>query len=134
MASTQPGLWPCVLYDDAPAGIAFLTEVLGFTELSRYPGEADGTISHAELAWPGGGGVMVSTRNKGKPAYTPPAGSSVIYLVCDDVDTIHTQVVAAGATIIDEPRDVDYGGRNAGCADAEGNVWSYGTYRGEPVD
>ena len=39
---------------------------------------------------------------------------------------------AAGAEIITEPHDTDYGSRDFAARDPEGNRWSFGTYRGEP--
>jgi len=39
---------------------------------------------------------------------------------------------AAGAEIITEPYDTDYGSHDFAAADPEGNRWSFGTYRGEP--
>jgi hypothetical protein len=39
---------------------------------------------------------------------------------------------AAGAEIIAEPYDTDYGSHDFSAADPEGNRWSFGTYRGEP--
>jgi uncharacterized glyoxalase superfamily protein PhnB len=41
------------------------------------------------------------------------------------------RVLAAGATVVREMRDEDYGSRGFSVADPEGNVWSVGTYRGE---
>jgi uncharacterized glyoxalase superfamily protein PhnB len=39
--------------------------------------------------------------------------------------------MAAGATVVREMREEDYGSRGFSVADPEGNVWSIGTYRGE---
>jgi uncharacterized glyoxalase superfamily protein PhnB len=36
---------------------------------------------------------------------------------------------AAGAEIVREPEDQDYGSRDYGARDFEGNIWSFGTYR-----
>jgi len=40
--------------------------------------------------------------------------------------------VKAGATIARPPADTDYGSRDFAARDPEGNLWSFGTYRGEP--
>ena len=37
----------------------------------------------------------------------------------------------AGATILQDLTERDYGSREFICADPEGNVWSFGTYRPE---
>jgi hypothetical protein len=44
-------VWPALRYKDAPAAIRFLVDGLGFEEVAVYPGEAEGTIAHAALAW-----------------------------------------------------------------------------------
>lgn len=51
-----------------------------------------------------------------------------IYVVLDDVDAHAAQARAAGATIIMEPADQDYGGRMYAALDCEGHAWSFGSY------
>ena len=53
-------------------------------------------------------------------------------MVTDDVDAVYQRAKAAGAEIIAEPHDTDYGSHDFAAADPEGNRWSFGTYRGEP--
>jgi uncharacterized glyoxalase superfamily protein PhnB len=48
--------------------------------------------------------------------------------VVDEVDAHFARAKAAGAEIIREPEDQDYGGRDYSARDPEGNVWSFGTY------
>ncbi len=50
----------------------------------------------------------------------------------DDVDATYDRAVAAGATVLAAPVDRDHGGREFTLADPEGNLWSIGSYRGEP--
>jgi uncharacterized glyoxalase superfamily protein PhnB len=47
-------------------------------------------------------------------------------------DALFERAKAAGAEIIFEPQDQDYGSRDFAARDPEGNRWSFGTYRGEP--
>lgn len=128
-----PTVWPALRYDDAPAAIRFLVDVLGFSEALVVPGPDD-SVAHAELRWPEGGAVMLgSTRypaDKVHNAMKP--GSSAIYVVSDQVDAIHAKVKAAGAEIIDELHDTEYGSHTFSLRDTEGNLWSIGTYRGAP--
>jgi uncharacterized glyoxalase superfamily protein PhnB len=56
---------------------------------------------------------------------------SSVYLVYDDPDGLYKRATAAGATVVREMRDEDYGSRGFTVADSEGNFWSIGTYRGE---
>jgi hypothetical protein len=53
---------------------------------------------------------------------------SSLYVIVDDADAHYTCTVAAGAEIIMELEDADYGGRGYTCRDIEGNGWTFGTY------
>lgn len=46
----------------------------------------------------------------------------------EDVDAHHDRAKAAGATILMEPAEQDYGGRLYTCRDPEGYIWSFGSY------
>jgi uncharacterized glyoxalase superfamily protein PhnB len=51
-----------------------------------------------------------------------------IYVVVADCDAHCARARTAGAVILREPQDEDYGGRGYTCRDLEGHVWSFGTY------
>jgi len=44
-------------------------------------------------------------------------------VIVDDVDGHYARAKAAGAQIIDEPKDQSYGYRHYGCADPQGHEW-----------
>jgi uncharacterized glyoxalase superfamily protein PhnB len=50
-------------------------------------------------------------------------------MVLSDVDAHYERAKAAGAEIVMEPTDQDYGSRDYAARDTEGNVWCFGTYR-----
>lgn len=128
----RPNVWPALSYDDAPAAVRFLVDVLGFTEALVVPGK-DGTIRHAELRWPEGGAVKLgSAAAYEEHAAKPGTGSA--HLVSDRVDEIYARVRAAGAEIIDDLQDTFYGSYIFRLRDPEGNIWTVGTYRGEPYE
>ncbi|ADB31978.1 Glyoxalase/bleomycin resistance protein/dioxygenase [Kribbella flavida DSM 17836] len=131
---TAIGVWPTLVYRDGQAALTFLTEGLGFTLVAAHPGAAEGSIAHAELTWPAGGGVMVSSidRNAEPNEFDQLAGQrQAVYLVHSDPDTVYERVLAAGATLLREMREEDYGSRGFSVTDPEDNVWSIGTYAGE---
>lgn len=131
---TVIGVWPTLVYRDGQAALKFLTEGLGFKLVVSYPGAAEGSITHSELAWPAGGGVMVSSvdRNAEPNEFDKLADQTAsVYLVCDDPDALWPRTMAAGATVVREMREEDFGSRGFSVADPEGNLWSIGTYRGE---
>jgi len=73
---------------------------------------------------------MASTAgDPGEPFYTPP-GSSSVYVVTDRPDEIYERAMAAGAVMVREMREEDYGSRGFSVKDPEGNRWSFGTYSG----
>jgi uncharacterized glyoxalase superfamily protein PhnB len=53
-------------------------------------------------------------------------------VVTDDPDGLFARATAAGAKVLRELHDTDYGSRDFAVLDPEGNHWSFGTYRGEP--
>ncbi|MFG2144840.1 VOC family protein [Streptomyces sp. NPDC048696] len=119
---------PTILYADAKAAISLLKDAFGFSEVSVYEAE-DGTVLHAELA-SGTGVVMLGSKNRGGlfADTMRDAGPAGVYVVVDDVDAHHKRAVEHGVEILMEPTDQDYGSRDYMARDAEGNVWSFGTY------
>ncbi|ANC30059.1 VOC family protein [Isoptericola dokdonensis] len=121
-------LWLTLRYRDPAAALRWLL-ALGFTERAVHRSPDDpGAVVHAELDWPGGGGLMLGLAHE-SPEWPQQPGTGGAYLVVDDVDAAFATAVAAGGRPVASPRDVDYGGRTAAVADAEGNLWSLGTYR-----
>ena len=139
MPSTpEPQVWPTLRAHDARALIRFLVDAFGFEETVVY-GDGD-RVDHAQLSWPPGGGIMLGSVREGDGGDTDAHGQSTptrpgtfgAYVVTDDVDAVYRRAKAAGAEIIAEPHDTDYGSHDFAARDPEGNRWSFGTYRGEP--
>jgi uncharacterized glyoxalase superfamily protein PhnB len=129
-----PTVWPALNYADAPAAIRFLVEAFGFEETVAYPGAEAGTVAHAELRWPPGGGIMLGSASAASEAFQGrPTGVASTYLVTADPDSLFARAVAAGAEVVRGLVDEDYDSRGFTVRDAEGNLWSFGTYRGEPA-
>lgn len=131
MTSPSPQVWPTLRATDAPALIRFLVDAFGFREVVVH-GEGD-RVDHAELAWPLGGGIMLgSVRDTDGDTWPMRPGTFGAYVVTDDPDGLYARAVAAGAKVHKELTDQDYGSRDFIVHDPEGNLWSFGTYRGEP--
>jgi uncharacterized glyoxalase superfamily protein PhnB len=115
-----PQVWPTLRARDALGLIRFLVDVVGFEETAVF---ADGDqVHHAQLSWPLGGGVMLgSARETGDDGWPLPPGSFGAYVVVDDVEALHARVVAAGAEVIEDPHDTEYGSRDFALRDPEGN-------------
>ncbi|MEM9614996.1 MAG: VOC family protein [Actinomycetota bacterium] len=134
--TNQPSktVWPIIHYVDAPAAIGFLKSAFGFTESLLIRDEGDpSVVQHAELRWPEGGGVMVSTANRVEYASARrPTGAARAYIVTDHPDRIHDRAIDAGAELFAPLKDEDYGSRGFSVTDPEGNIWDFGTYAGHP--
>lgn len=122
---------PTLRYNDAKAAIDFLVEAFGFDRHAVY--EDDGKISHAELTY-GDGMVMLGDNVEseyGKLVTVPseagkPTGG--IYVTVEDPYAHAERARAAGAEIVREPEDQDYGGANYTARDPEGYIWDFGSY------
>ena len=120
-------LWHTFSVRDADAMMTWL-RAIGFSEHTTHRDEQDpSVVVHAEWAWRGGGGIMFgSERDDSAIAGTGPAAA---YLVTDDPDAAFDAAVSAGATVVREMVDQDYGGRGGSVTDPEGNHWSFGSYQ-----
>jgi uncharacterized glyoxalase superfamily protein PhnB len=125
MADNAPAVIPSLRYHDAPAAIEWLERAFGFRRVMVVPNN-DGTIAHAELAH-GDGMVMLGSEREDQ--FGPHAGQSWAYLIVADADAAYARAKDAGAEVIRELVDQDYGSREFSVRDPEGNVWSFGTYR-----
>jgi uncharacterized glyoxalase superfamily protein PhnB len=129
---TKPTVFHSLTFDDAPAMMRWL-EAVGFQKVAVYSNEADpDVVEHAEYRWGDNGGIMFGSRREDSP-FAREIGHGKCYLVVGaaaDVDDVFARAITGGGSMIQEPVDVEYGGRTAGFRDPEGNVWSVGTYPG----
>lgn len=130
--NTTSTMIPTMRYSDAAAAIEWLCEAFGFEKHLVVPGE-DGTILHAQLVFGNGMVMLGSARtsdfdNLHKLPNGPGGVSQSPYIIVEDADKHYSRAVAAGAEIVMEIKDEDYGGRGYSCRDPEGHVWNFGSY------
>jgi len=129
VAIEPPRLYPTMRFRDAGMMIDWLVKAFGFSVHAKY--EDGGRVVHAELAF-GSSMIMCGEARDdafGRMVGQPDGhGGKSIYVAVDDVDAFYARAKAAGAEIVEEPRDRDYGSREFICRDPEGNIWSFGTY------
>ena len=125
---------PCLRYRDAPRAIDWLCAVFGFTQHLVVAGD-NGAIAHAQLNHGRGMIMLGSAANEGaygplvvQPADIGGAQTQTTYLVVADADAVYDRVIEAGAAIVIDIVDEEYGGRGFTCRDLEGHIWSIGTY------
>jgi PhnB protein len=117
---------PYLLYEDGAAAIDFLTNAFGFEETMRMTDDA-GAVNHAELSL-GDDSIMLGYPG---PDYKSPRKadhrSALVHVYVDDVDAHFERAKAAGAEIVMEPTDQEYGDRRYDAKDPEGQLWSFST-------
>ena len=132
-ADTTSTIIPCLRYRDAPAAIDWLCKAFGFARHAVY---ADGaTVHHAQLSF-GNGMVMLGSaenasefgRRMVQPDELGLRETQCPCVIVADADAHYAQARAAGAVIVDDIRDQDYGGRGYSCRDPEGHLWWFGSY------
>jgi len=129
-----PRISPGVYYRDALAMLDWLPRAFGFTVQVRVVEE--GRLVHSQLSY-GDGLVMVGeelageARRFGTDRLSPLAArcnTQNLMVYVDDVDAHCALARAAGAQIVAEPDDHDYGegywcDRAYGAVDPEGHLW-----------
>ncbi|MCW3065792.1 MAG: bleomycin resistance protein [Solirubrobacterales bacterium] len=124
-------LYSCLRYEDAPAAIEWLERAFGFQPGLVVPGD-DGSVVHAQMSFGTGGIMLGSIRDDQVGVSTPRAlGGSTqsVYAIVDDADAHYARAREAGAEIVRELADQDYGSREYSARDPEGHLWTFGTYR-----
>jgi uncharacterized glyoxalase superfamily protein PhnB len=71
---------------------------------------------------------MLSSTSEGDATYNQGVGNTGVYVVVDETDTLFERAKGAGADVLMEPTDQDYGSRDFAVRDPEGNIWAFGTY------
>ncbi len=123
---------PSLRYRNAKRAVTWLQEAFGFEPHLVVEGEGD-RIEHAQFTY--GTGMIMFGSGQGSDyddlvASAPEGGRPTVglYVVVSDVEGHAGRARAAGAEIVMEPEDQDYGGKAYTCRDFEGNVWSFGNY------
>lgn len=130
---------PCLQYRNAHVAIDWLCEAFGFEQLLVHADER--IVHHAQLVLEGG---MVML---GSAADEPPCDGADVWqqrmvqpdeiddcetqtncVIVRDPDAHYARAVAAGAEILIDIADQEYGGRGYACLDIEGHMWWFGSY------
>jgi PhnB protein len=115
---------PYLLYEDVDQALDWLARAFGFEERLRFTGEG-GYVNHAEMRL---GDAAIYLGDPGDDYKNPKRlGQETVglYVLVDDVDTHYEQAKAAGAEILAEPEDQDYGDRRYTAKDPEGHHWYF---------
>jgi len=129
----QATLIPGLRYSDGPAAIAFLTSAFGFERQLVVPG-VGGTIAHAQHVL-GDAMIMLGSQPSAelqtllaRPSDVGGLVTHTIYVKVADPDAHYTRALAAGAVIVRDIADQEFGGRAYVCQDPEGYCWQFGSF------
>ncbi len=124
LSTTVHGTTALLVYDDLAAAHEYLVQVFGLTAGSVHR-DGDGHVVHAEVR----AGDQVIWLHPAAQEYRSPrslgAATGMTVVVVDDVDAHHARSIAAGAEIVEPPIDQDYGVREYGARDLEGQLWYF---------
>lgn len=112
---------PHVNYQDLGLAIAWLTRAFGFQEYYRY---GDGPTGGQMWA----GKVAIQVRQADKEQRSPAQlgyGTQSLTVFVDDVDAHFVRAKAAGAKILEEPHETEYGEYQYGAEDLDGHHWLF---------
>jgi len=114
---------PHITYQNVAAALGWLTNTFGFTEHYRYGGgrQVEGAQMHLSDAW-----IMLNRARPGR-ASAAQAGlqTQSLTVFVEDVDSHYGRAKAAGARIVEDLHDTEYGERQYGAEDLEGHHWLF---------
>lgn len=119
---------PYLGIDKAAEAIEFYKKAFGAIQIMRLD-MPDGKVGHAELRIGDSPIMLASPCDEmafGSPGSHPT--SVGLHLYVTDVDAQYKQAIAAGATVISEPKDQFYGDRSGTLKDPFGHVWFLATH------
>lgn len=132
-SSAGTRLLPVMRYRNVAGAIAWLGRAFGFQEHHVVRCD-DGSILYAVLSFANALimlGPVRSTEFDGlmkQPDEIGGAETQSCYFVVDDAAAHCAAAKAAGAAIVLDVKEYDYGGQGYSCRDPEGHIWSFGTY------
>jgi len=125
---------PSMRYRDALKMIEWLEKAFGFEKQAVYT-TGETTVAHAQMTF-GNGMIMLGSVDNGsqsaplmaQPDETGGRETQSAYLIVKDCVSIYETAKAAGAEMVFDLREMDYGGKAFTCRDPEGHIWSIGEY------
>ncbi|HKV42207.1 MAG TPA: VOC family protein [Blastocatellia bacterium] len=129
-ADERQAVTPYLAVKNATAALEFYKQAFGAIELMRIA-QPDGRIGHAEIKI-GRGQLMMADEFPEIGVVSPSSlgGSAVaIHVYVDDVDSLASQAVAAGAKLLKPVQDQFYGDRTCTLEDPFGHRWYFATHK-----
>lgn len=128
-----PSIIPHLWYPEPDAAIEFLERAFNFRTSSRISDSTGNTCVELRI---GSGFILLGSAKTPRFMFRTPreAGginTGAVYVAVNDVDVLYQRAKDAGAAIVRELVDTDYGSRDFSAHDPDGYLWNFGTYRPE---
>jgi len=112
---------PHLNYSNLDEAIDWLSRTFGFQEHFRYGDPVAGAQMRLGRAW-----IMVGSSRPGRTSPAELGGwTQMLTIFVDDVDGHYAHAKAAGAKIVEELHETEYGERQYGVEDLEGHRWLF---------
>jgi len=124
MEKIKPGFAPQLFIPHGVKNIEFYNKAFGAVELRRFSND-DGTVHVAEFSL-NGNLFHLHEDTERVNAFNPAKHNStsvIIGLFVEDVNAVMETAIAAGAELISEVQDYDYGYRQGEIKDPFGHLW-----------
>jgi PhnB protein len=117
---------PYLVAEDGFALLEFVKQAFGAEEMMKAEMP---TGVHSEVRI--GDSMLMVGGGKAGQKFPSTLHPNALHVYVEDADAVLKNALAAGATLIDEVRDQEYGERSAAVKDAAGNLWYIATQKGE---
>ena len=111
---------PVLVYPDVREAVAWLTDVFGFVERVRI-----GEDHRSQLQVGADGAVIVADTSGERQPPRPDEVTHVLKVRVADVDALFQRARSAGANVLKEPTDYQYGERECTVEDLAGHRWQF---------
>lgn len=112
---------PHVVYQDVAEAAAWLSKTFGFREHYRYGDPASGAQMHLGNSW-----IMIRKAEEGcaSPAQLG-YGTQSLTVFVEDIDAHFLRAKTAGAKIVEDPHETEYGELQYAAMDLDGHHWLF---------
>lgn len=118
---------PYLVAQDGPALMEFAKQVFDAEEIFRVVGPAGALHGEVRI---GDSMLMMGGGIPGRD-FKPTPNTHALHIYVKNLDEVYQKALSAGASVIGQPEDQEYGERSASVKDPAGNHWYIATRRGE---
>ena len=116
---------PYLYYEDVAAAQQWLADAFGFEREGVAMTDVSGRVVHAAMRFRDG---IIMMGHPGSDYRNPRrlgGATQSLYVIVESADAQFERAKAAGASVLEEPNDTEYGHRRCGFRDAEGHHWYF---------